>query len=131
MLDGQVTRAAVKSYQSSLLIPPHQFGVYSSYIRLLNDKYPMPIADVRTWQNPPAVIHLLEWRAALMLKSYVQNRDELDANANQRLSKAVTDAYVACRLGDVLEGLVLPDKERNAIGKLYHLVSCYLLRLTD
>jgi len=127
VLDGQVARAAVKSYQSSLLTPAQPFGIYSSYIRLLNDKYPTPISDARTWQNPLAVIHLLEWRAALMLKSHVQTMDEPDANANQRLSKAVTDAYVAVQIGEMLDELgILPERERGVIGKLYHLVSCQL-----
>lgn len=122
VLDGQVARAAVKSYRSSLLVPAQPFGIYSSYIRLLNDKYPTPISDARTWQSPLAVIHLLEWRAALMLKSHVQTMDEPDANANQRLSKAVTDAYVAVQIGEMFEGLgILPERERDVIGKLYHL----------
>ncbi|KAL4077427.1 acyl-CoA dehydrogenase/oxidase C-terminal [Scleroderma citrinum] len=129
VLDGQVARAAVKSYKSSLSVPDQPLGIYFSYIRLLNGKHPIPIVDARTWQDSQAVVHLLEWRAALMLKNHVQTMDKLDANANHRLSAAITDAFVAQQIRETIAGLTkLPKREGDVIGKLYHL---YLLTAAE
>ncbi|KAI6138687.1 hypothetical protein EDD17DRAFT_1673759 [Pisolithus thermaeus] len=125
----QVVRAAVKSYQAFISTPASPLDAYSSYIRLLKGNNPKPVMETAIWQNSDSIVHLLEWRAALVLNEFVQTLDNLDANANQRLSKAVTDAFVAVRIGEMITGLdVLPRRESNIIRALYHL---YLLTTTE
>ncbi|KAI6125343.1 acyl-CoA dehydrogenase/oxidase C-terminal [Pisolithus croceorrhizus] len=129
VLNGQVVRAAVKSYQAFISTPASPLDAYSSYIRLLKGNNPKPVMETAIWQNSDSIVHLLEWRAALVLNEFVQTLDNLDANANQRLSKAVTDAFVAVRIGEMITGLdVLPRRESNIIRALYHL---YLLTTTE
>ncbi|KAF9234416.1 hypothetical protein BU15DRAFT_65720 [Melanogaster broomeanus] len=69
----------------------------------------------RTLPTPPrsqvilAIIHLLEWRGPLAVQNYVQTADEPDACIDQRLAKAIAEAFLAtdvvlyllaaCRMG--------------------------------
>lgn len=133
VLDGQVVRAAMKSYHAFMSTPSSPLGVHSSYIRLLKGNDPKPVLKEPTtttiWQNSNSIVHLLEWRAALVLSEVVRHVDDLDANANQRLSKAVTDAFVAVKIGEMITGLdVLPRREGDVIRALYHL---YLLTTVE
>ncbi|KAI6019262.1 acyl-CoA dehydrogenase/oxidase C-terminal [Pisolithus microcarpus] len=133
VLDGQVVRAAMKSYHAFMSTPSSPLGLHSSYIRLLKGNDPKPVLKEPTtttiWQNSNSIVHLLEWRAALVLSEVVRHVDDLDANANQRLSKAVTDAFVAVKIGEMITGLdVLPRREGDVIRALYHL---YLLTTVE
>ncbi|KAI6017882.1 acyl-CoA dehydrogenase/oxidase C-terminal [Pisolithus marmoratus] len=129
VLDGQVVRAAMKAYQASISTPASPLAAHLSYIRLLKGEHPKPVVDTTIWQNSNAIIYLLEWRAALVLKEFVRTLDELDASANQRLSKAVTDAFIAVRIGEMITGLdMLPRQEGDIIRALYHL---YLLTTAE
>ena len=47
-----------------------------------------------------------------------------DANVNQRLSKAVTEAFVAAQVGGMIQGLdSMSERDRVVLTKLFLLVS--------
>jgi acyl-CoA oxidase len=46
---------------------------------------------------------------------------------NQRLAKAVTEAFVTTQVGEMINNLAhLPWEDAKVVGSLYRLVSCYL-----
>ena len=127
VLDQQVVRAAVKSHNNmfesrdtSTLSPS------TAYLRLLLGNAAGPsLSPDTSWQDPVTAIHLLEWRAALLVREYAQNIDELDAFAGQRVAKAVTEAFVATRVGDIIKSL--PDRIAGRQDDIRHLEKLYLL----
>lgn len=46
-----------------------------------------------------------------------------DASVNQRVSKAVTEAFVAAQVGLMIQALLLGDGDNRVIRDLYRLVS--------
>jgi acyl-CoA oxidase len=64
-----------------------------------------------------------------MVRNFTQTpagRD-VDASVNQRLAKAVTEAFVAAQVGEMISNLAnLPSEDAKVVGSLYRLVSCYL-----
>jgi acyl-CoA oxidase len=128
VLDGQIVRAALKSYNFLSSAPNHPLGSHAKYLRLLKGDAPgRPVISESTWQNSGAIVHLLEWRAALAIQNFAQTVDEADADINQRLAKAITEAFVATRVAEMIAGLRgLPEKEARVIGDLYHLVNSTL-----
>lgn len=68
----------------------------------------------------------MEWRAALLVRELAKNLDDPDISAGQRVARAVTEAFVAARVGDIIKSLpeVLEghQKDINVLGKLYLLV---------
>lgn len=127
MLDGQVVRAALKSYNLLASAKDRPLGSHSNYLRLLGgEQLNRPAISPTMWQNHAAIIHLLEWRAALAVQSAAQNLHHPDAGINHRLSKAVTEAFVATQVGSMISDLKqLPRNEARALGDLYHLVRSY------
>lgn len=136
MLDKQVVRAALKSYRnlfasskpSANNLPPS-----SGYLRLLLDPASRPsILANASWRDASSVILLLEWRAALLVREYVQNAENPDANANQRTSKAVSEAFVATQVGEILKNIQqsgLEGKDTVALSNVYLLVRFFALNL--
>jgi len=127
VLDQQVVRAAVKSHNKMLESrDASALSPSATYLRLLlgNVSGPSPPPDT-TWQDPATAIHLLEWRAALLVREHVQNIDEPDAFAGQRVAKAVTEAFVAAQVGDIIKSL--PDKTVGRQDDIKHLKKLYLL----
>lgn len=130
VLDQQVVRSALKSFRSlftnkdktvptaSLLSPS------SYYLRLLLDSAnePPPLT-ASSWQDPATSIILLEWRAALLVHEIAQTQAQPDATLNQRVSRAVAEAFVAVQVGDMIKNIPLAEKEADAVKALYHLVS--------
>lgn len=128
VLDQQVVRAAVKSYgvilksnDTSLLSPS------TAYLRLLVGNTTAPsVPPESAWQEPTTTIQLLEWRAALLVREFAKNLDDPDASAGQRVAKAVTEAFVAARVGDIIqslpEALEGHQKDTKVLGKIYLLV---------
>lgn len=127
VLDQQVVRAALKSFSkanSEATLSPS-----SAYLRLLLKSSPasfapIPIKDVQ-WSDPAMSILLLEWRAALLVKEVSTGGIEVDASCNQRVSRAVAEAFVARQVGDLMKDLdgLLEGKEKQVVIRLYHLVS--------
>ncbi|KAF9228217.1 acyl-CoA oxidase [Gyrodon lividus] len=130
VLDGQVVRAALKSFNFLSSAPNRPLGSHSNYLRLLKGgTSKRPVISGSTWQDSGAIIHLLEWRAALAVQNFASTTDEPDAGINQRLAKAITEAFVAAQVTEMIAGLKsLPQKEARAIGDLYHL---YLLTVAE
>ncbi|KAF8438360.1 peroxisomal oxidase [Boletus edulis BED1] len=130
VLDGQVVRAALKSYNLLVSTPDRPLGLHSSYLRLLRTgTLNRPVISAMMWQEHAAIIYLLEWRAALSVKSAAQNSDHPDAGINHRLSKAVTEAFVATQVGAMVSDLnQLSPNEASALKDLYLL---YLLTTAE
>jgi acyl-CoA oxidase len=129
VLDGQVVRAALKSYGLLTSTPDRPLGLHSNYLRLNGSQLSRPVISTAMWQDHAAIIHLLEWRAALAVQSAAQNLDHPDAGINRRLSKAITEAFVATQVGDMVSNLnQLSQNEASALGNLYLL---YLLITTE
>lgn len=62
-----------------------------------------------------------------MLKNFTQTPADVDASVNQLLAKAVTEAFVAAQVGEMISNLAtLPSEDAKVVGYLYRLVSCYL-----
>jgi acyl-CoA oxidase len=124
VLDGQIVRAALKSYNFLSSAPNHPLGSHAKYLRLLKGDAPgRPVISESTWQDSGAIVHLLEWRAALAVQNFAQTANEADAGTNQRLAKAITEAFVATQVAEMIAGLRgLPQTEARVIGDLYHLV---------
>lgn len=128
MLDLQVVRAALKSYANLLKSKDtSNLSPSTSYLRLLvtaNNTPPVPSDNA--WQDPTTAILLLEWRAALLVRELAQNVQEPDASSPQRVAKAVTEAFVGARVGEIINGLpeALNGRERDVkvLGRLYLLV---------
>ncbi|KAJ3568100.1 hypothetical protein NP233_g5937 [Leucocoprinus birnbaumii] len=129
VLDQQVVRAAVKSYNNVLKSNDlSSLSPSTAYLLLVGNKTGPVAPSESAWQDPVTVVHLLELRAALLVGEYAKNINEPDASAGQRVAKAVTEAFVAARVGDIINSL--PDafegKQHDVkiLGKLYLL---YLL----
>jgi len=128
VLDEQVVRAALKSYKNffsarepsiSLLSPS------SYYLRLLlkGSDQPPSVTDL-SWKDTAFAALMLEWRAALIVQELARNLSNPDASAKQRVSKAVTEAFVATQVTQMVRELELADKDRGVVVDLYRL---YLL----
>jgi acyl-CoA oxidase len=130
VLDGQVVRAAGKLCNAVLSSTSavSKLSITSAYLRLLSSNSSPPPVTASTWHDVSTVVLLLEWRAALMAKNFTktQTKGDVDANVNQRLAKAVTEAFVAVQVGEMISNLIaLPTEDARAIGPLYRLVSFY------
>lgn len=126
MLDQQVVRAALKSYNkifSDKSPSTDMLSPSSHYLRLLLKTSSGPPNLVNaSWRNHSLVILLLEWRAAFIVQELAQHPSNPDASANQRVSKAVSEAFVAVQVGQMIAELKVADQEKRAISNLYLLV---------
>jgi len=127
VLDGQVVRAALKSYEKLLSAKDPSASLLSPssyYLRLLLEKSvkSLSLTDA-SWKDPAVALLLLEWRAALVVQDLVRNQNKLDATANQRVSKAVSEAFVAAQVVQMIQELDLSAKDRQVVVELYRLVS--------
>ena len=135
MLDEQVVRATLKSCNLLASALDRPLGSHSNYLQLLRtpDQSNRPVISATMWQDYATIIYLLEWRAALAVESAAQNLEHPDAGINHRLSKAVTEAFVATRVGIMVSDLnQLPQNEANALKDLYLLVRpCHSAKLAS
>ena len=129
MLDQQVVRAALKSRQTFTVqeagngggpLPP-----FSAYLRLLQSNVKPPLTE--TWNDWRNIIQLLEWRAARLVdqRARLQQTSVIDAMtvySDQRVSKAVTEAFVAAQVGTMITSLPLKGKDRDIFMSLFTLV---------
>ena len=134
VLDQQVVRSAVKSYRQLFSTKPPSVALLSpssSYLRfLVSAPTVSPSLSTQDLRDPATAILLLELRAALIVHEHAQNATDQDASANQRVSKAVTEAFIAAQVREMIDGLTtLPEKERVVLAKVFLLVSyCYYHR---
>jgi len=63
-----------------------------------------------------------------MIQEYARNQPNLDGNVNHRTSKAITEAFVAAQVGNIIENLPLGEQETRVVGDLYKL---YLLTTVE
>ena len=128
VLDQQVVRSALKSL-NSLMSPPsassENLPDSSRYLRFLLNPRPVSISDSdssSSWDNPDKPILLLEWRAAVLVRDHALNvqKGELDGTMNQRVSKAVTEAFVAVQIGEAIRDL--PDGSDSEVLRSLHLL---------
>jgi len=78
-------------------------------------------------------ILLLELRAALIVQDHAKNlaTGDIDASVNQRVSKAVTEAFIAVQVGGLikgLEGMGIKGNDADVVKKVYLL---YLLTAVE
>lgn len=140
VLDQQAVRAALKAFRtvfgpdgnskpsSSITqnLPPS-----SNYLRLLaSSSSEPPILKESSWNDPETLILLLEWRAALLVHELAQTSQDPDATIYQRVSKGTTEAFVARRVGDMIDGLksnpLLNTNDVGVLSRLYLLVRSLL-----
>jgi len=89
-----------------------------------------PELSSESWTQPETAILLLEWRAALLVHESARTLSEPDATVTQRVSRAVTEAFVAARVGEMMDALgpALKQREAEVVRKLYIL---YLLTTVE
>ncbi|PPQ69969.1 hypothetical protein CVT24_003673 [Panaeolus cyanescens] len=131
VLDQQVVRAALKSLRNLVSSKPPNVALLSpssNYLRLLVTPPSLPRSGY-DWSDPSTAILLLELRAAFIVQEHAKNASEPDASANQRTSKAVTEAFVAVQVGEMIKKLEnLNGRERVVLTKLFLL---YLLTTVE
>lgn len=127
VLDQQVVRAALKSFKaffSSQTPSASSLSPSSYYLRLLiQPATPPPELTEVSWDDPSTAALLLEWRAALMVSEHAQTFTEPDANVNQRVSKAVTEAFIGSQVLDIMRNLSLTGNDGQVVSSLYLLAS--------
>ncbi|KAF7307878.1 Acyl-coenzyme A oxidase [Mycena kentingensis (nom. inval.)] len=129
VLDGQVLRAALKSFRGLFTSSKPSFSPTSAYLRLLLDKQLLPPElSPASWRDAATAILLLEWRAALLVNEAAQTATEPDATLTQRVSRAVTEAFVAGQVGGMLSSLSSPSLGLKA-REITALTNVYLLYL--
>jgi acyl-CoA oxidase len=131
VLDQQVVRAALKSYR--LLFSESEESTMQSllpsshYLRLLiPPTRSLPSFTEHDFRYPSTSILLLEWRAALIVEEHARTVDDSDASIYQRVAKAVTEAFIAAQIGEIINTLGstgMKEREQIIVGKVYLLVS--------
>lgn len=136
-MDQQVVRSALKSYRnlfSSNLPSISSLSPSSNYLRLLLTPSPAinDSLSIQDFADPNTSILLLELRAALIVQDHVRNlaTGDVDASVNQRVSKAVTEAFVAVQVAEMMKGLEdvgIKGNDAVVIKKVYLLVGHFIL----
>lgn len=127
VLDLQVVRAAVKAYKryvSTNIPDPATLSPSTSYLRLLSVK--SEDAEISGgWADPHTSVYLLEQRAVHMVLEYAAHEGDPDASAPQRVSRAVTEAFVAAQVEGFIHELPsqLPGDSAHVVKDLLTLVS--------
>ncbi|KAK7684475.1 hypothetical protein QCA50_012422 [Cerrena zonata] len=130
VLDQQVARAAVKAYNTFISKPEAESNLSPStqYLRTLGDiRSTIPATS---WTDPQVLVNLLERRAAKAVQHHVKHLDNPDAGANQRVSRAVGEAFVAAQTLNSIGTIpaVLSKPELDAVTSLLIL---YLLTTVE
>lgn len=133
-MDQQVVRSALKSYHnlfSSSTPSLSSLSPSSNYLRLLLTPPALNISfSIQDFADPNTSILLLELRAALIVQDHAKNlaagkNPDIDASVNQRVSKAVTEAFVAVQVAGMIKGLEdvgVKGNDANVVKKVYLLV---------
>ncbi|KAL0578791.1 hypothetical protein V5O48_003203 [Marasmius crinis-equi] len=152
VLDQQVVRAALRTFTTLIScaktqsqdklneladsLPPS--SIYLKRLLPGPDKRPSepPVLSEASWADPGVLISLLEWRAALLVHEVAQTTDALEATIYQRVSKAVTEAFVAGRVGEMLVLLnerEIGPKDKEVVKRVYilYLLTTIESSLTD
>ncbi|KAL5478962.1 hypothetical protein ACEPAI_2249 [Sanghuangporus weigelae] len=129
VLDQQVVRAALKAYNQSQ--SSTYLSTFSPFLRLLKGKG-SKLFESPNWADWRVVVEVLEWRAARSVESYAKALEsgQLDASADQRLSRTVTEAYVATQVADMIQTLNRAGLGDNA-AIIRSLLTLYLLSTAE
>ncbi len=127
MLDQQVVRAALKAFDAVVTKKTrgvHELTPSTAYLRHLVSSKSSPSTPSLKWHDPQSVVSLLEKRAAATVQERAKHLHDPDASVDQRVSRAVTDAFVAAQVGDFVKSLeeTVGGKEAVVLRKLYNLV---------
>lgn len=130
VLDQQVVRAALKALEASRnksAVTDHIPSPFNAYLLRLQTRG----IEHPTWSNWRTSVALLELRAAKMVEDrfMAEKSGNVDASFNQRISRAVTEAYVAAQIGEMIETLPFGGYSAVTMESLQRLVSqkvhCY------
>ena len=136
VLDGQVVRAALNAFARVSATPvkgeESELAPNEAYLRYLRADAsagtPESALTPDRWGNPRRIVEVLERRAACMVRERARHAQDPDASMDQRVARAVTDAFVAAQVGATIHALG-GGKEAAVLRKLYTLVSTTLRRL--
>lgn len=126
LLDLQVVRAAVKAYKKVAAARGHvALSPSTAYLHLVtNADQPMPTQQA--WQDTHSCTLLLEQRALALVQDRATHENDADASADQRVSRAVTEAFVAEQIETFIKTLYTDiggsGKEAAVVRDLLHLV---------
>ncbi|KAI8996281.1 acyl-CoA oxidase [Trametes punicea] len=129
VLDQQVVRAALKAYDALVVHRTRSVSDLTpstSYLHtLVQGSQASPVSPSESWDDPKTSISILEKRAAAMVEERAKQRSDPDAGSDHRVAGAVTDAFVAVRVGEIIQ-----DMERTVGGReAFVLKKLYLLHL--
>jgi len=125
VLDQQVVRAALKVHQEAVSRKTSDLSSlspFSSYLRLLQPGTTPPSYDVETWQNCRSIVLPLEWRAALLVAARARSSSEV--YSDQRVSRAVSDAFVSTQIGKMVLSMPLQSSDQAIV---VNLLTLYLI----
>ena len=137
-MDQQVVRSALKSYRNlfSSNLPSHSsLSPSSNYLRLLLTPPDLNTSlSIQDFLDANTSILLLELRAALIVQNHAKNLATVDSDAsvNQRISKAVTEAFIAVKVAGMINGLEdvgIKGNDADVLKKVYLLVGFFFLSL--
>ncbi|KAI0772371.1 peroxisomal oxidase [Trametes elegans] len=140
VLDQQVVRAALKAHDALAARGVAGLTPSSAYLRLLiapDGLVPLRAGAGEHWREPRTAVLLLERRAAALVRERAAHRDGPDASADQRVARAVTDAFVAVQVREIVEALAgggtVGGREAEQLRKVYvlHLLTTVESGLED
>lgn len=119
-------RSSLKAYRTLFSTIPASVSSltpFSAHLRYLVDPSGPEFLHSRyDWRIPGDSIRLLELRAALIVRNYAHESNILDTTVNQRIAGAVTEAFVARQVGNMIQDLSKLGSDGQTIKKLYLLV---------
>ncbi|KAI1785435.1 peroxisomal oxidase [Ganoderma leucocontextum] len=126
VLDGQVVRAALKAFGCFTATAGNgELGPSDAYLRWLAEDSANLKDGKREegWGDTRTAIEVLERRAACVVRERATHAADPDASMDQRVARAVTDAFVAVQVGEIVRGLEdgVGGKEAAVLRKLYTL----------
>ena len=127
MLDQQVVRAALKAFEALVVRKTRsasELTPSTSYLRHLASSSSSSSVAL-DWSDYQSIIALLERRAAAMVQERARHLTDPDASVDQRVSRAVTDAFVAAQVGEIIKLVeeTVGGKDAAMLRALYNLVS--------
>lgn len=129
VLVQQVVQAAVKNLQSVLSssIPSDAVASLPPFLRCFRHLFSSQSAPADPFSVFGA-IHLLELRGAHMVYEHIRriHAKETDGSADWRVSRAITEAFVAQQVGELIKGMDKHFSPKSA-DQIYGLLRLYLL----
>ena len=128
-------RAALKAFKAMSSRSPASsvtsfspFSAFLCHVANTSSQTSPTTSSKNDWKDPAVAITLLERRAAALVREYARHVSEPDPSVYQRISKAVTEAFVAAQVGLMMQGLdKLPLRDREVVKDVYLLVGGLVL----